>query len=129
MGRVALVQFAQIKNDPFAIVEEPMVPELIIASPTRKIVALPIEISISLPTCIPNYVSQSQADPDDAPAHRKRSRSRSQVVNVMEEALLSCVQLSPHSTITPRNAAHRKYPLQILCELAGAVLDAEQATS
>ena len=43
----------------------------------------------------------------------------------MEEALLSCVQLSPHSTITPRNAARRKYPLQLLCELAGAVLDAE----
>ena len=117
------VQIAPTQHDPFAIVEEPMVPELIVASPTRKIVASPIGISTSLPTCIPNYVSQSQADPDDAPAHR--TRSRSQVVNVMEEALLSCVNLSPHSTITPKNAASRKYPLQLLCELAGTVLDAE----
>ena len=43
----------------------------------------------------------------------------------MEEALLSCVKLSPHSTITPRNAARRKYPLQLLCKLAGTVLDAK----
>jgi hypothetical protein len=117
------VQIAQTQNDPFAIIEEPTIPELIVASPTRKIVASPIGTSTSLPACIPNYVSQSQSDPDDAPAHR--TRSRSQVVNVMEEALLSCVQLSPHSIITPRTAARRKYPLQLLCELAGAVLDAE----
>jgi hypothetical protein len=37
---------------------------------------------------------------------------------------LSCMEMS-QARISPRQAASRKYPMQLLCEMAGAVLDAE----
>ena len=40
-----------------------------------------------------------------------------------DEVLLSCVQMSKEVVIDPRAAASRKYPIQMLCDLAGAVLD------
>ena len=39
------------------------------------------------------------------------------------EAMLSCIQTTKHATVNPKAAASRKYPIQLLCELVGAVLD------
>ena len=40
-----------------------------------------------------------------------------------DEVMLSCIQMTKQVTINPKAAASRKYPSQLLCELAGAVLD------
>jgi len=42
----------------------------------------------------------------------------------MDEVMLFCAQASPKKyTIKPHQAAQHKYPLELLCEMAGAVLD------
>jgi hypothetical protein len=44
----------------------------------------------------------------------------------MDEVLLSYAQLSASThCVNPQKAAQRKYPLELLCEMAGAVLDEE----
>ena len=57
----------------------------------------------------------------------RNTRSQAHIHSIMDEVMLSCVQMSipPAVRIDPRQAASRKYPMQLLCELASAVLDEE----
>ena len=75
-----------------------------------------------LPNGIPRYNIISQDESTDTPA--RNTRSQAQIHSIMDEVMLSCVQLSTSSLrIDPRNAASRQYPMELLCEMAGAVLD------
>ena len=117
------------------------------ASPSQLIVASEIVASPTAPPSnAPNYISQDEEEEEsqsksrpkiptlpswiddyvqrnckDSPAQNTRSKAQSHTIT--DEILLSCVHMSS-SRINPKNAASRKYPLQLLCEMAGAVLDA-----
>ena len=97
--------------------------------PTRKIVMCPRPVIVAsvapksthfLVPNMPNYITQ-----DDTPADNTRSKTRSQetIMRMSDEVMVLCVQMSKKSTISPKAAASRKYPMQLLCKLAGAVLD------
>ena len=43
----------------------------------------------------------------------------------MDKVVLLCAQITPTIKIDPKQAAIRKYPVELLCEIAGAVLDPE----
>ena len=63
-------------------------------------------------------------DKRETPALNTRPQSIS--LSIMEKVMLSCCQMSRTSyQIYPQKEARRKYPLQLFCELAGAVLDEE----
>jgi hypothetical protein len=59
---------------------------------------------------------------DDGPAQNTRQRHRKQ--SITDEVLLHTIEMST-SRIDPRQAASGKYPMQLLCEMAGAVLDSK----
>ena len=69
---------------------------------------------------MPNYITQ-----DDSPAENTRSKTRRQetIMRMSDEVMLSCIQMTKKATINPKAAASKKYPMQLLCDLAGAVLD------
>ena len=68
-----------------------------------------------------NYITQDD-DEEDTPAANTRSRYRSSINSITDEIMLTCVNMSSVK-ISPRAAAGRKYPVQLLCELAGAIVD------
>ena len=68
----------------------------------------------ALPVWMQNYVAQAKSD---SPATNTRSRR-----SITDEILFSVLKMSPHK-IKPRNVASRKYPMDFLAEIAGAVLD------
>ena len=97
--------------------------------PSRMIVACPRPVIVAseapkgTPFTIqnmPNYITQ-----DDSPAENTRSKTRKQetIMRMSDEVMLSCIQMTKQATINPKAAASRKYPVQLLCELAAAVLD------
>ena len=61
-----------------------------------------------------NYIERAKAD---GPARNTRSKR-----SITDEIMLSCIEFST-SKINPKNAAGRKSPIQLLTEMAGAVLD------
>ena len=73
----------------------------------------------SLPAWFPNYITQ---DDDDTPP-AQNTRSRAVTRSITDEAMLSCLEMSTHR-LSAKATASRKYPLAVLCELAGSVLDA-----
>ena len=98
-------------------------------NPARKIVAWPRPVIVASeePKGKPfpiqnmsNYITQ-----DNSPAENTRSKTRKQetILRMSFEAMLSCIQTTKHATVNPKAAASRKYPMQLLCELAGAILD------
>ena len=68
---------------------------------------------------MPNYISQDEAE---APAHNTRAR-RPQQLSITQETILSCIEMSTAKP-SARNLSSRKFPMQMLCEIAGAVMDA-----
>ena len=93
-------------------------------NPARKIVAWPrpdivaSEEPKGTPFHIqnmPNYITQ-----DDLPAENTRSKTRKQeiILRMSDEGMLSCIQMTKQATVNLRAAAFRKYPMQLLCELA-----------
>ena len=67
---------------------------------------------------LPNYITQEEAE---TPSHNTRSR-REIPRTITHEALLVTMEMTT-SRPTARNLASRKFPLQLLCEFAGAVMD------
>ena len=97
--------------------------------PTRKVVACPRPVIVTSEAPkgtpfpiqnMPNYITQ-----DYSPAESTRSKTRRQetILRMLDEVMLSCIQMTKQATISPKAAASRKCPMQLLCELAGAVLD------
>ncbi|KAL7530483.1 LOW QUALITY PROTEIN: hypothetical protein ACHAXR_003517 [Thalassiosira sp. AJA248-18] len=89
-------------------------PRLVVACPTEAVVE-----SKRHPFPIPNYIIQEQAE---VPAHNTRAK-RNIPRTITQETLLSAMEMSS-ANVTARNLAARKFPMQLLCELAGAVMDA-----
>ena len=78
---------------------------------------------INLPDLIPTDTIDDN-NKRDTPVCNTCSQSTS--LSIMDKVMLSCYQMSRTLyQIDPKKAAIRKYPLQLFCELAGAVLDEE----
>ncbi|KAL7551824.1 hypothetical protein ACHAWF_015016 [Thalassiosira exigua] len=101
-------------------------PRLVVASSAPVIVASPTPTPPKpRHSPMPNVISQEEPS-SEAPAANTRSRRiqrKTRHRSISDEVMLSCVEMSSH-TFSPRQAAARQYPLALLCELAGAVLDA-----
>jgi len=102
---------------------QPRVPHLTTPIPT-PIDAQPPRVAATHPTPIPgttsNYISQDEDEegPPSQPPHRHNTRSRTNLL------LLQAIEIS-NTQPTTTQSAQRKFPLQLLCEMANAVLDAE----
>ena len=68
----------------------------------------------SLPRWMQNYVARAQAD---TPSSNTRSRR-----SITDEIMLASIELST-TKLSPKQAASRKFPAQLLIEMANAVLD------
>jgi hypothetical protein len=108
----------------------------------QQITHAPASQSKSQPhTSLPNYISQDEAD-NQAPMRRT---TRSVAKSIMQEAMLSCVDIyKPHYiiyadlgiliytktpkltgttyTVTPKQMGQRKLPMKWLCEMANSVM-------
>ena len=60
----------------------------------------------------------TQEEQADAPARNTRSQHRT----LTQEVIYSCMDITS-TPATPRQLASRKFPMKLLCENAGAVLD------
>ena len=72
---------------------------------------------------MPNYITHSQTQGTNTPA--QNTRSQANIFSIMDKVVLLCAQITPTLKIDPKQAAIRKYPVELLCEIAGAVLDPE----
>jgi hypothetical protein len=84
------------------------------------------EAPIAEPSLAPTFFEpiEPTPSPNEAPAHNTRSRRT--IRTITQEALLTTLSKSAASvTISAQAAASRKYPLALLTEMAGAVLDGE----
>jgi hypothetical protein len=102
---------------------EAKTPELIVASPT-KITPLPdwfdgYEEQVTNQR--QRYNTITQEDTDDQPAYNTRSKRRT-TPTITQEALLAAIQMTTTAP-SPKEMTARKLPLQLLCEMAGSVLD------
>ena len=98
-----------------ALPRVPNEPQLIVACPTDAVVTS--ERQYPCPP-LPNYITQEDSD---APANNTRAR-RGATRSITQETILQCMEVSSAS-FNPKNLASRKFPLQFLCEMAGAVMD------
>ena len=103
---------------------EDTIPPLQIVPPPEMIVACPTDafVPIEKPndhSNLPNYISQDEFEP---PARRTRSNRRVER-SITQETILSCMEFTSVQ-LKPKNLASRKFPMQFLCEFAGAVMDA-----
>jgi len=98
-------------------------PGLIVASPP---------ITTKIPDWFDGYEEQitnhqnqhntiTQDDSDDRPAHNTQS-TRHSTPTITQEVLLVCIQMTS-TTLDPQKMSGRKFPLQLLCKMAGSVLD------
>jgi hypothetical protein len=94
----------------------------------------------NLPHLIPTDESDSESDDDDSnttgkdednhehtPTYSTRAQAAKHKTfhnNVTRKAILSAVEMSFHQ-LNPAQLAQRQFPLQVLCEVAGAVMDDE----
>jgi hypothetical protein len=72
----------------------------------------------SLPSWMKDYALKIAKE---VPANNTRAKRRQK--SITDEVMLASIEMS-NSRIDARQAAGRKYPLQLLCEIAGAVIDA-----
>ncbi len=96
------------------ISQEEAVPTITQDDDDKEIPASRHESQPSLPLWMQNYVSRAQTD---TPASNTGSRC-----SITDEIVLASIEMSA-ARISPRQAAGRKYPVQILDEMANAVLD------
>ena len=87
-------------------------PRLIVASSVVSNAACPKKANSTI-------IMQSESD---APANNTRAR-KSIVRTIPQEAVLSAMELS-QARVSAKSAASRKYPLQLLCDWANTVMDA-----
>ena len=67
-----------------------------------------------------NYITQDSEDESEEP---RRPHTRSQTTNIMQEAMLACIDITrPHFSIKAANLATRKFPMTWLCEMANSVI-------
>ena len=99
--------------------------QLIVVSSPQAVVAYPAENSVE---SRPPLTIEEESEPplifeeeSEAPANNTRAR-KSIPRTIRQEALIAAMEVTS-SNVTARNSASRKYPLQLLCELAGAVMD------
>lgn len=105
-----------------------------VAATTAKQTAPPNNRRDEVPDLIPEYDSESDSDSEDeeqeeeqVPRYNTRAQAdkRKQLCgSVTTEAILSAVEMT-FEKLEPAKLAKRKYPLQLLCDIAGAVMDAE----
>ena len=94
--------------------QEEMVPTITQDDDDEEGPAARHESQPSLPLWMQNYVARARTD---TPASNTRSRR-----SITDEIVLASVEMST-ARISPRQAARRQYPVQILNEMANAVLD------
>lgn len=75
--------------------------------------AQPLTVEYHRPPSVPNYAT--------GPAANIRSQ-RQQVRTVTQECLLSALELT-QAQVSPQQLAARRFPMQLLCEMAGTVMD------
>jgi len=63
----------------------------------------------------------ARADTDEEPVRRYNLRSNTRG-NIMTDVMLSVVEMS-NTKLTPQRLSGRQFPIQFLCEIAGAVMD------
>jgi len=69
-------------------------------------------------------ISQEIEEPQEIQAPARRTSSRMAMGRtITQEAMLSCIEMSD-AKVTPRSLVQRKFPLKLLCEMAGAIMDA-----
>ncbi|KAL7532914.1 hypothetical protein ACHAXR_004935 [Thalassiosira sp. AJA248-18] len=95
-------------------------PRLVVACPSEAVVESKRHPFPDLN--IPKYKAIIIEKQTEAPAHNTRSRKEIPRT-ITQEAMLTAVKMSSTNT-TARNLAGRKFPMKLLCELAGAVMDA-----
>ena len=64
-----------------------------------------------------NYITQ---DEEEAPAHNTRTRKGTR--SITKELILAAVEMSTVQPM-PRNLASIKFPMRLLCDMAGAIMD------
>ena len=75
----------------------------------------------SRPPPPPNYISQDDDDNDLVPPRRYTTRSTTR--SIMQEAMLSCIDLTnPKFTVTPEQMSRRRLPMAWFCEMANSVI-------
>ena len=65
-----------------------------------------------------------EAAPPGVATRTRSATGRTQSRSITDEAILSAIEISAVPLVT-RRLASRKFPMQMLCEIAGAVLDAK----
>jgi hypothetical protein len=90
--------------------------DLIVASQVAEVAKR--SAGSSLPSWMNDYAAMIAKD---VPATNTRAKQRQQ--SITDDVMLASIEMST-SRIDAGQAAGRKYPLQLLCENTGAVLDA-----
>ena len=98
----------------------PRVPERLIVAYPPAVVASDEDPKHPMPP-LPNYISQEEPDEPDEPTFQRRSR-RVAARSFTQEAILTAVEITT-CHLDPAKLAQRKFPKQLICELAGAVMD------
>ena len=92
--------------------------------------SVPRDSPSSLPHLIPDTYSDSESDEEyeeeeAKPRYQTRSQTKRQIVsNITAEVILSTLEVT-NTKMEPAKLASRQFPLQVLCEITGAVLDDE----
>ena len=90
-------------------------PGLVVPWPTKAVVESSKE---ALPTQDHrNYITQ---DEEETPVHNTRERKLTR--SITQEMMLAAVEISTAQP-TLRNLASRKFPMQILCDMEGSIMD------
>ena len=64
--------------------------------------------------------NHSKQDEEEAPAHNTRSRKGTR--SITQDLMVAAVEMTT-AQLTPRNLASRNFPIQMLCEMAGSIMD------
>ena len=90
-------------------------PGMIVAYPTEAVDKLSKESRTTQ-----DHRNHRTQDEEEAPAHNTRARKGTR--SITQELMLAAVEMSTAQP-TPINLASRKFPMQMLCEMAGAIMD------
>lgn len=93
-------------------------PRLVVVCPT---VAIVVSTKKGPHQPAPHHIPPYD-EPVGAPAHNTQAKRIIQR-SLTQETILSCIEMST-ANATPQNMASRKFPMQMLCKIAGAVMDA-----
>jgi hypothetical protein len=124
----AEAQWNKLRAHP-AVRQTPLLPR--VAAPAPRVVASVPRVEVPEADChvtlndchvggnITNYISQDDNDAQPTPRYKTRATKRS----IMQEAMLSCIDLThPTFIVTPKQMSRRKLPMMWFCEMAKLVL-------